>query len=126
MSESSPHIQRLPVGDVLTPDELHQYPFFSSIPKSLLQKNVGAAVLRRFIKGETICVEGQEGSTAFYIVSGKVDILINAAISAVKTQPEPQKSWFKRMTSKLTGKRRIQSGSASYRYIPIDASVDLS
>jgi CRP-like cAMP-binding protein len=125
MTESTERIQRLH-GEVLSPEELHQYPFFSSISKSLLQKNPGAAVRRRFKKGEIICVEGQEGSTAFYIIEGKVDIFINSQISSVTTRPESSKSWFKRMTSKLTGTRRTPTESGGRRFIPIDAAVDLS
>ena len=66
--------RRIDVGEVLTPQELLQFPFFKGVSEKLLQKNLGAVVRRRFKKGEIICREGEDGTTAFYILEGKVDV----------------------------------------------------
>jgi CRP-like cAMP-binding protein len=117
--------RRIEVGEVLTPDELLQIPVFKSISKGLLEKNQGAAVRRRFKKGEIICREGEEGTTAFYILEGKVDVFINASVSQVQTEPE-KKGWFSRMRSKLVSTAHTHHAGDQHQYIPIDASVDLS
>src|SRR6185369_10375702 len=117
--------RRIEVGEVLTPDELLQIPVFKSISKGLLEKNQGAAVRRRFKRGEIICREGEEGTTAFYILEGKVDVFINASVSQVQTEPE-KKGWFSRMKSKLVATAHTHHAGDQHQYIPIDASVDLS
>ena len=38
-------------------------------------------------KGETVCTEGEFGSTAYYIVSGTVDISINNPLAHLRTKP---------------------------------------
>src|SRR5205807_1667289 len=45
----------------------------------------GAAVLHRYKKGEIVCEEGEFGSTAYYIVSGTVDIFKSGALAARHT-----------------------------------------
>jgi CRP-like cAMP-binding protein len=117
--------RRIEVGEVLTPDELLKLPFFKGISRGLLEKNQGAAVRRQFSKGEIICREGDEGTTAFYILEGKVDVFINAAVSTVTTEPA-KKGWFQRMTSKLVAPSLGTRNGGDNQYIPIDASVDLS
>src|ERR1700730_7949247 len=47
----------------------------------------GAAVLHRYRKGETVCTEGEFGSTAYYIVSGSVDIFIQNPLNHLRTKP---------------------------------------
>jgi len=117
--------RKIDEGDVLSPEELIQFPLFKGVALALLQKNLGAVTRRRFTKGEFICREGEQGSTAFYILNGKVDIFISAAISTVKTQPESG-GWFKKITSRLTRKASTKASGAGARFIPIDAPVDLS
>ncbi len=124
MSTAEQVHRRIEVGEVLSPRELLQFPFFKGVSEKLLEKNLGAAVLRRFKKGDIVCREGEQGFTAFYILSGRVEIFINARISHVKTQAE-KRSWFQKITSRLMPGPRKQSAGPTV-YIPIDASVDLS
>jgi len=119
-------VRRIEQGEVLSPEELQKIPFFAGVSTGLLQKNVGAVVRRRFKKGEIICREGEDGWTAFYILEGEVDVFINAMISDVAKQPHKKLSWSQKMKVMLTGKK-VESGSPKdTRYIPIDASIDLS
>jgi CRP-like cAMP-binding protein/Fe-S-cluster-containing hydrogenase component 2 len=81
-------------------------------------------VRRRFREGDVVCNEGDFGSTAFYIVSGHVDIYLANPLARVQTKPGGAFSAFKRMTSFL--KRSDDSRVTEEQgFIPIDASVDL-
>src|SRR2546421_3729591 len=124
MSQVQEIPRKIEIGEVMTPQELLQLPFFKGVSEKLLEKNIGAAVRRRLKKGEIVCREGEEGSTAFYILEGKVDVFINAAVSKVETEPE-RKTWFTRMKSMLIPAAR-NTGTTNTDYIPIDGPVDLS
>jgi CRP-like cAMP-binding protein len=124
------HVEEAPTriegGEPLSPQELLQFPFFKGVSEKLLEKNPGAAVRRRFKKGDIICREGEQGATAFYILEGKVDVFINATVAHASTHAEEKGSWFKKITSKLVSKQKEQHKADNHHYIPIDASVDLS
>jgi hypothetical protein len=47
----------------------------------------GAVALHRYKKSEIVCAEGDFGSTAFFIVSGSVDIFIHNPLSHLRTKP---------------------------------------
>ena len=123
MEESSRHFKKIDFGDTLYVSDLREIPAFKTISTSLLEKNAGAAVRRHFKKGEIICREGEQGTTAFFILEGKVDVFISASVSQVKTEPD-KKSWFKKMKSLLVKSK--DPVDAPEEYIPIDSSVDLS
>jgi len=57
-------------GEPLTVEEILRIPIFQGISESLLRRNQGAVVRRRFHPGELVCREGEYGSTAFYILDG--------------------------------------------------------
>src|SRR6185369_12400459 len=76
----------------------------------------------RFKKGELICREGEYGNTAFYILEGKVDIYINAAVSQIKTETA-KKGWLTRMKSKLVSTNGQSDGKR--QFIQVDATVGL-
>ena len=120
--------EKLTTGEPLTTEELIEcLPALKEIPAVLLKQfAVGAAVRRRFRAGETVCEEGEFGSTAFYIVSGKVSIFIKNPMASVKTRPSTGGifSVFKRMTSFL-GSNEPEPSVAETGFIPIDASIDL-
>src|SRR5262245_24432434 len=84
-----PISEKLESGEALTIDQLLEYlPALKEVPRTQLENWAkGAAVLRRFKAGEIVCQEGEFGSTAFYIVSGKVDIFIANRLAHVKTRP---------------------------------------
>ena len=74
------------VGDVVSVEELQNYPIFRDIPYKFLQFN-GASVVRRIIKaGGTLCKEGEYGSTAFLIMSGKLEVYLAAQRGAVRNR----------------------------------------
>ena len=123
-------VEKLTTGEPLSIDQLIEYlPALKEIPRAQLENWAkGAAVLHRFRKGEIVCEEGEFGSTAYYIVSGTVDIFINNPLAHLRTRPQSGffGRSFKRMKSFLTDDtedRRAEAGQR--RFIGIDADVDL-
>jgi CRP-like cAMP-binding protein/Pyruvate/2-oxoacid:ferredoxin oxidoreductase delta subunit len=123
-------VEKLTTGEPMSIDQLIEYlPALKEIPRAQLENWAkGAAVLHRFRKGEIVCEEGEFGSTAYYIVSGTVDIFINNPLAHLRTRPQTGffGRSFKRMKSFLTDDtedRRAEAGQR--RFIGIDASVDL-
>src|SRR5205807_4508311 len=82
-------VEKLTTGEPLTIDQLLEYlPALKEIPRAQLENWAkGAAVLHRFRKGEIVCEEGEFGATAFYIVSGTVDIFIINPLAHLRTRP---------------------------------------
>jgi CRP-like cAMP-binding protein/ferredoxin-like protein FixX len=123
-------VEKLTTGEPLTIDQLIEYlPALKEVARAQLENWAkGAAVLHRFRKGEIVCEEGEFGSTAYYIVSGTVDIFINNPLAHLRTRPQSGffGRRFARMKSFLTDDtedRRAEAGQR--RFIGIDASVDL-
>src|SRR6202171_5326553 len=123
-------VGKLTTGQPLSIDQLIEYlPALKEIPRAQLENWAkGAAVLHRFRKGEIVCEEGEFGSTAYYIVSGTVDIFIHNPLAHLQTCALPilfGRS-FKRMRSFLTDDQTDLRPEAHQRkFIGIDANVDL-
>jgi CRP-like cAMP-binding protein len=107
--------------------ELLSIPVFSGVSGTFLELNKGAVVKRRFKKGDIIFREGDYGSTAFYILEGKVDIFIASPRGHVDTEGD-RDSWLTRLKNKLVPRREhVREGeNLSRQYISIDAPVDLA
>jgi CRP-like cAMP-binding protein/Fe-S-cluster-containing hydrogenase component 2 len=123
-------IEKLTTGEPLTIDQLIEYlPALKEIPRAQLENWAkGAAVLHHFRKGEIVCEEGAFGSTAYYIVSGTVDIFIHNPLAHLRTNPVVGLFGrsFKRMKSFLTDDETDRRAEAHQRkFIGIDANVDL-
>jgi len=115
----------LGTGDVVNPEELLDLPIFQNVSGTFLELNQRAIVKRRYRAGEIICREGDFGSTAFYILEGKVEVYLSSPIAHVKTQ-DSGGGFFKRLSSLLAPRVEDQRAEESTRaFIPIDASVDL-
>src|SRR3982751_803389 len=82
-------VEKLTTGESLTIDQLLEYlPALKEIPRAQLENWAkGAAVLHRYRKGEIVCEEGEFGSTAYYLVSGTVDIFIHNPLAHLRTHP---------------------------------------
>jgi CRP-like cAMP-binding protein len=123
-------VEKLTSGEPLSIDRLIEYlPALKEVPRSQLENWAkGAAVVHRFRKGEIVCEEGAFGSTAYYIVSGTVDIFINNPLAHLRTRPQTGffGRSFKRMKSFLTDDTEDRRAEAGQRqFIGIDANVDL-
>jgi len=123
-------VEKLTKGEPLTIDQLIEYlPALKELPRAQLENWAkGAAVLHRYRKGEIVCEEGEFGSTAYYIVSGTVDIFINNPLAHLRTRPVTGffGRRFKRMKSFLTNDLEDSRAEAHQRqFIGIDADIDL-
>lgn len=121
-------------GEPLSAEELLRHlPALGEVPKGVFTKFAeGAATLRHFRAGDIVCREGEFGSTAFFIVSGSVDIFI-ASPQAHITSSLNRGGFFgrtiARMKSVLQPTARGE-GRSEYpprrKWIPVDADIDLA
>ncbi|MEY2546616.1 MAG: hypothetical protein QOG48_1733, partial [Verrucomicrobiota bacterium] len=123
-------IEKLTTGEPLSVDQLLEYlPALKEVPRGQLDNWAkGAAVLHRFRKGQIVCREGEFGSTAYYIVSGTVDIFIENPLAHLRTHPVRNflGRSMRRMKSFLTDDHTDRRPEAHERkFIAIDADVDL-
>ncbi len=123
---------RLERGEALSAEQLLKIPIFEGIPASQIERLPGAVVLRRFKKGEIICREGEYGSTAYYILSGRVQVYINTPMKHVKSDKRESASRsgifgvMRRFSHGLVGRKDDPRDGEARRYIPIDAPMDLA
>ena len=116
--------EKLDTGEQLGIEELLKYlPALGEISPGLLKNYaLGAAVLRRYSEGDIICVEGEFGSTAFYIVEGNVDIYIANPLAKVQSR---RHGGFFGFLKRAIGLGHTASEPDEHGYITIDADVDL-
>src|ERR1700730_1765666 len=123
-------VGKLTTGEPLSVDQLIEYlPALKEVARAQIEKYAkGAAVLHRYKKGEIVCEEGEFGSTAYYIVSGTVDISIHNPLAHLRTRPAFGffGRSFSRMKSFLVDDAEDRRAEAHQRqFIGIDANVDL-
>jgi len=121
---------KLTSGEPLSVEQLIEYlPALKEVAAAQLDKYAkGAAVLQRYRQGDTVCVEGEFGSTAYYIISGTVEISIQNPLAHLRTRPAT--GFFgrsvARMKSFLLDDGQDKRAEAHDRkFIGIDANVDL-
>src|ERR1043165_1316656 len=85
-------------GTILTADELAAIPDFSGIRKEIWDKFPGAIARKTYRSGELLMREGENGTTAFYILSGTVELFINNPVSRVESRRAAGKGIFKSLT----------------------------
>jgi CRP-like cAMP-binding protein/ferredoxin len=116
-------------GERLDPEWILQLPVFEGVSGTFLELNQGAVVRRVIAPGEILCREGDFGSTAFYILSGVVDVYIGASMAHVKQEDAAggwSSKWFSTIRSKLASRtEHTRSDESGRRFIPIDAPIDL-
>jgi CRP-like cAMP-binding protein/Fe-S-cluster-containing hydrogenase component 2 len=111
------HLPALGEKDAKTGREIYS-------PAQLRNYAQGAAVLRRFRAGQVICREGEFGSTAFYLVSGRVRISIENPMAHTRTAPRFF-GLLSSMSSFLTADDEDGRQEGTRQFIGVDASVDL-
>jgi len=115
-------------GAPMTPEELLALPMFAGVSGTFLGLNQGSVVRRRVHPGEVLCREGEFGSTAFYILSGGVEVSISAPMGHVKSRGDHGRKGVRNFLHRLTS--LAPAGETAGEdppptHIPIDASVDL-
>lgn len=116
----------------VTAKDLEKLPLFEGVSAKFLQWNEGAVVRRRFKKGDVICREGDYGSSAFLIESGKVTIFLNAPLKDLRSKKGKgdKTGWglfglAQRFVSGLVDRKPEVDQEHGGRYIHIDAPVAL-
>ncbi len=115
-------------GTPVTGEELSSIPDFKGIRKEIWDKFPGAIAKKIFGPGEILMREGESGTTAFYIVSGSVDIYIQNPIAAATARAaKPRGLWrgVTKITSYLKGIPERDAKGPQRTHIPIDGPVDL-
>src|SRR6267154_2630395 len=115
-------------GEVLPADQLAAIPDFAGIRKEIWDKFPGAIARKEYRAGEILMREGENGTTAFYVLSGDIELFINSPISHVETARGGGGGWFRNLTkisSYIKGTPVTTAAKNPRTHIPIDASVDL-
>ncbi|MDX6765178.1 MAG: cyclic nucleotide-binding domain-containing protein [Candidatus Methylacidiphilales bacterium] len=128
-----PMESKLGQGEALSCDRLLGFlPALGEVPKGVFTKFAeGAASVRHFKAGDLVCREGDFGSTAFYIVSGSVDIFIASPQAHITTSLQTG-GFFGRTIARMKSALRPETNDGRKdtpprrRWIPVDASVDLA
>jgi CRP-like cAMP-binding protein/Fe-S-cluster-containing hydrogenase component 2/sulfur carrier protein ThiS len=118
-------------GGALTLQDLREIPILRGVSGNFLDLNRGSVVKRTFQPGEVICREGEFGSTAYYILKGKVDIFLATPMAHSASRAVGARGGWKgalhKITRLMSHREDPQEESATATgYIPIDASIDLS
>ncbi len=107
-------------------ESLLALPIFQNVSGTFLELNRGAIIERRIQAGEIVVREGENGSTAFYILDGTAEIYI-ASPRAHVNNAEQKQGLVARIASRLISRKedRREGEAGARSFIPIDASVDL-
>lgn len=95
------------------------------VPEKVMKDRLeGAAALREFKRGDVICEEGEFGSTAYFLVKGRVQVSIQSPLAHIEGRA---KGFFRRNVARIASflTRREPDPSDTQDFIPIDAPIDL-
>lgn len=116
-------------GEPVTADELAAIPDFKGIRKEIWDKFPGAIAKKTYRAGEVLMREGESGTTAFYLLSGSVDIFIANPVLKVKSSVRKRpKLWrgVTKITSYLKGiPPRAANGAPQRTEVPTDTGAGL-
>jgi CRP-like cAMP-binding protein len=116
-------------GEVLNAEQLAAIPDFAGIRKEIWDKFPGAIARKEYRPGEVLMREGENGTTAFYILSGDIELFLNTPIARVEaTRARGIGGWLRglsKVSNYVKGVPAARAGSPERTHIPIDASVDL-
>src|ERR1039457_3826374 len=116
-------------GAKLTAEELVAIPDFAGIKKEIWGKFPGAIARKEYSAGQILMREGENGTTAFCILSGIVEIFINNPVSRVESRRRPGSGFaggLTKITNYIKGVPATRNANPNRRtHIPVDASVDL-
>jgi len=115
-------------GEVLSGEQLAAIPDFAGIRKEIWDKFPGAIARKECRAGEVLMREGENGTTAFYILSGEIELFLNTPIAHVESVRGQTGNWLKRfskISNYIKGMPERRDVATERTHIPIDASVDL-
>src|SRR3954453_16363580 len=109
-------------GEVLSGDQMAALPDFAAIRKEIWDKFPGAIARKTYRAGEILMREGENGTTAFYILEGTIELYLNNPIAHVEAKKRGDGGWggFKKISSYITGMPTRDNGKPFARtHIPI-------
>jgi len=117
-------------GTPLSPAEILAIPDFSKLNARALEKFPGAIAKQTLRQGEILFREGDSGSTAYYILSGEMDLYLSSQMGSAQSKkmarPTGLMGSVKKFTNYLKGvPDREGVPRRDVTHIPMDASVDL-
>ena len=117
-SEEDDKFIPLEPGRALDLEEMKKLEILEGIPDAVIKRLYGGIVEREFKKGDLICRQGDYASTAFYIVSGTVEIYITtpdrAAMAPLRNRkPDDGGSLKDRFLSWVQGRKEGSRKSKS-------------
>src|SRR5215471_16293751 len=89
-------------GEVLSAEQLAAISDFAGIRKEIWDKFPGAIARKEYRAGEILMREGENGTTAFYILSGTIELFINSPVSRVETARSANGGGLFRGLTKIT------------------------
>jgi CRP-like cAMP-binding protein/Fe-S-cluster-containing hydrogenase component 2 len=114
-------------GELLSAEQLAAIPDFAGINAKIWEKFPGAITRKEFRPGTILMREGEYGTTAFYILSGEIELFINAPIQHVESH-RASGGWLRKLSkvsNYIKGVPESKANTPERTHIPIDASVDL-
>ena len=115
-------------GRPLLPEELQQIDIFKDVDVKMLLKFPGTVAERRFSPGQIICREGEGGTTAFYILSGEVDVHISRQPASTAPSDRASAGGVIASIKRWLGHKPAPRSPRHHadKLLPIDAGVDLT
>src|SRR5436309_10959879 len=108
-------------GDLLTADELAAIPDFAGIRKEIWDKFPGAIARKEYSAGEILMREGENGTTAFYILSGDIELFINSPIAHVEASRARGGGWLhglSKISNYIKGVPEARATASQRTHIP--------
>lgn len=117
-------------GIEVSPEELAAIPDFAGIAKEKWSKFPGAIAKKIYRPGDIIVREGESGNTAFYVLSGTLEVSLNTPIASVKSHKSNGRKGLFRGVTKISNyvkgiPDRSEKNPSGRTHIPIDSSIDL-
>ena len=110
-------------GDAMSAEDLKKIDIFADVKEDRINQFPGTVRRREFAPGEVICLQGEGGTTAFYIVSGECKIFIAKPAETRKRRG----TGLIAAIGSLFGQKK-QPPPPPHKptdIVPIDASIDL-
>lgn len=110
-------------GDAMSVEDLKKIDIFADVKEDRIKQFPGTVRKREFDPGEVICLQGEGGTTAFYIIEGNARIFIKRA----REGSERGKGGLIAFLGSLLGQKKT-GGPPKHpdsKVVAIDASVDL-
>lgn len=89
-------------GEPVAWHEVAEHPLFRELSQKWLESNPGSYWRRRYKKGETVCRQGEYGTTAFVIEKGRFEVRV-ATVAPTDKKYEGLFGWFDRYKTVKTG-----------------------